>query len=259
MLEENLRTRLMNGQAVFGTWVRIPSPIVVEVLGHTGMDFLHLDLEHSPIDWATLDHMVLAGYKQQIPLAVRTATQNPADLYRLMDIGISMLILPRMETAEQCRSLLKGVRYSPHGERGIGGPVRANDWGVIGLDDHMKQASYKTLVLAQIESRAGLENLDEILNVPGIDIIYIGPLDLSQALGYPGQIEAPAVQEAILSMVKKIRGRGILVGIHVSNQEQVEYWSKQGIQYFTIGMDVSFLRAAGLNLVESIKRTHDLK
>ncbi len=242
---------------MYGTWVRIPSPIVVEVLGDTGVDFLHLDLEHSPIDWATLDHMVLAGYKQQIPLAVRTATQNPADLYRLADMGISMLILPRMETAEQCRSLLKGIRYSPNGERGIGGPVRANNWGALGLEEHRKQAESNTLVLVQIESQSGLENLDEILTVPGIDIIYIGPLDLSQALGYPGQVEAPLVQDVILSVVNKVRNHGLWVGIHVSNQEQVDYWSKQGIQYFTIGMDVSFLRAAGLNLVKNIQQERE--
>ncbi|RXT07133.1 HpcH/HpaI aldolase/citrate lyase family protein [Ammoniphilus sp. CFH 90114] len=253
MKEESLKKKLQDGQVVYGTWVRIPSPIVVEVLGNTGFDVLHLDLEHSSIEWATLDHMVLAGYKQQIPLAVRTATQNPADLYRLMDMGVSMLILPRIDTAVQCQALLKGIRYNPRGDRGIGGPVRANDWGAIGLDEHMKKAESNTLVLVQIESKEGLENLDEILQVPGIDIIYIGPLDLSQALGYPGQVEAPAVQEVIRSIAKKARNCGVAVGIHVSNQEQTAYWSTQGIQYFTIGMDVAFLRSAGLSLMDSIR------
>ena len=156
MLEENLRKKITDARLVYGTWVRIPSPIVVEVLGNTGVDFLHVDLEHSAIDWAALDHMVLAGYKQQIPLAVRTATQNPADLYRLMDMGVSMLILPRMETAAQCQSLLKGIRYSPRGERGLGGPVRANDWGAVGLQEHMQKAESNTIVIVQIESKEGL-------------------------------------------------------------------------------------------------------
>jgi 2-keto-3-deoxy-L-rhamnonate aldolase RhmA len=252
MQEISLKNKLKEGKPVYGTWVRIPSPIVVEVLGNTGFDFLHLDLEHSSMDWATLDHMVLAGYKQQIPLAVRTATQNPADLYRLMDIGISMLILPRIESADQCKHLLSGVRYSPMGERGLGGPVRANEWGAIALDEHMAQAEANTIVLVQIESQNGLEQLDEILEVPGVDIIFIGPMDLSQALGLPGQVDAPQVKDAISKMVKKIKARGLAVGLHVSNQEQAEFWYQQGIQYFTVGMDVALLRSAGVTLIENL-------
>jgi 2-keto-3-deoxy-L-rhamnonate aldolase RhmA len=248
-----IKRKLQEGKCVYGSWMRIPSPIAVEALGSVGFDFLHIDLEHSSIDLSMLDYMVLAGYSQNIQLTVRTASQNPADLYRIMDIGVSSFILPRMETAEQCAKLLQGIRYAPAGARGLGGPVRANGWGVIPLDQHMKEAEKETTVIVQIESEEGLANLESILEVPGVDVIYIGPLDLSQALGYPGQIKHPKVQETIQSMVKTIRNKGITVEIHASDTEQAKYWAENGIQYFTIGMDVTLLQSAGLSLMNSLK------
>jgi len=248
-----IKKKLQEGNCVYGSWIRIPSPIAVEALGSAGFDFLHIDMEHSSIDLSMLDYMVLAGYSQNIKLAVRTASQNPADFYRMMDIGVTSFILPKIETAEQCATLLQGIRYAPAGARGLGGPVRANRWGAVPLDQHMKEAEIETTVIVQIESKEGLANLESILEVPGIDVIYIGPLDLSQALGYPGQIEHPVVQETIKSMVKTIRNKNIAVGIHVSNTEQAKYWAENGIQYFTIGMDVSLLRSAGLSLMNQLK------
>ncbi|KAB2329558.1 hypothetical protein F7731_22200 [Cytobacillus depressus] len=253
MTINSMKRKLQEGKCVYGSWVRIPSPIVVEALGSVGFDFLHIDLEHSSIDLPMLDYMVLAGYSQDIQLIVRTASQNPADLYRIMDIGVSSFILPRIETAEQCAKLLQGIRYSPAGARGLGGPVRGNRWGVISLDQHMEEAEKETTVIVQIESKEGLANLDSILEVNGIDVIYIGPLDLSQALGYPGQVEHPIVQETIHSMVKTIRDKGIAVGIHASDTEQAKYWAEHGIQYFTVGMDVTLLQSAGLSLMNSLK------
>jgi 2-keto-3-deoxy-L-rhamnonate aldolase RhmA len=249
----SIRQKLQNGQNVFGTWIRIPSPITVELLGSAGFDFLHLDLEHSSIDLAMIDHMVLAGYSQNIPLTVRTATQNPADLYRMMDIGITSFILPRVETAEQCETLLSGIRYAPAGVRGLGGPVRGNSWGMISLEQHLKDAEDKTTVIVQIESQKGLDNMEEILSVPGIDVLFIGPMDLSSALGFIGQVDHPSVQQIIKEMVASIKKKGIAVGIHASNQEDAVYWAQQGVQYFTVGMDISLLRSAGVSLANSLK------
>ncbi|MBP1931597.1 HpcH/HpaI aldolase family protein [Ammoniphilus resinae] len=253
MTAKVLKKKLQDGECVYGTWVRIPAPVTVEVLGSAGLDFLHIDLEHSSIDLPMLDSMVLAGYSQGIPLAVRTASQNPADMYRIQDIGITSLMLPRIETAEQCSHLLSGIRYAPAGVRGLGGAVRANRWGAISLEEHLKEAEEETIVIVQIESQKGLDNMEEILDVPGIDVLYIGPFDLSQALGYTGQVTHPKVQETILAMIQSIRKRGIAVGIHVSTEEEAKYWAEQGVQYFTISMDIAFLRSGAASLVASLK------
>ncbi|WP_019122587.1 HpcH/HpaI aldolase family protein [Brevibacillus massiliensis] len=254
MEQNSIKNKLQAGECVYGTWLRMTSPIVVEALGSVGFDFLHVDMEHSAIDLQMLDYMVLAGTVQNVPLIVRTATQNPADLYRVMDLGVSSFILPRIETAEQCEKLLKGARYAPAGTRGLGGPVRANRWGMTPLEQHLAEAQQETAMIIQIESEPGLANLESILEVPGIDVVYIGPLDLSQALGYPGQVEHPKVKAAIQSMTETIRKRGIAVGIHASSPEQAKEWAAQGIQYFTVGMDVVLLQSAGLSLVDSLKK-----
>lgn len=253
MTANPIKSKLKEGQCVYGSWIRIPSPIIVEVLGNIGFDFLHIDMEHSSIDLQMLDYMVLAGYRHEIPLAVRVATQNPADLYRIMDIGYSSFVLPRIETAEQCTQLLKGARYTPAGTRGLGGAVRANGWGETPLDQHLKEAEEDTLMIIQIESEEGLQNLDAILEVPGIDVVYIGPLDLSQALGYPGQIDHPVVRDTIDTLIKTIRGKGIAVGIHAATIEQAKEWAEAGIQYFTVGLDVSLLQSAGRSLLNRLK------
>jgi 2-keto-3-deoxy-L-rhamnonate aldolase RhmA len=200
--------------------------------------------------------MVVAGYKQQIPLAVRTSTQNPADLYRYMDLGISMFVLPRIESAEQCKRLVSGIRYAPYGERGLGGPVRANDWGALPLKQQMEEAAQRTLVMVQIESQSGVDRADEILDVDGVDIVFIGPLDLSQALGVPGEVGSPTVQNTISELVQKIKNKGLVAGLHVADQEQAAYWFERGVQYFTVGMDVAILRSAGKSLVENLQGTN---
>lgn len=250
-----IKSKLKEGKCVYGSWIRIPSPIIVEALGNVGFDFLHVDMEHSSIDLQMLDYMVLAGYRHNIPLAVRTATQNPADLYRIMDIGYSSFVLPRIESAEQCAHLLKGARYTPAGTRGLGGAVRTNGWGEMPLEQHLAEAEDDTLMIIQIESEEGLKNLDAILDVPGIDVVYIGPLDLSQALGYPGQIDHPVVADTIASLIKTIRAKGIAVGIHAATTLQAQTWAEAGIQYFTVALDVSLLQSAARSLVGQLKIT----
>ncbi|MGG1662536.1 HpcH/HpaI aldolase family protein [Brevibacillus sp. NRS-1366] len=249
-----IKSKLKEGKCVYGSWVRIPSPIIVEALGDVGFDFLHIDMEHSSIDLQMLDYMILAGYRHDIPLAVRVATQNPADLYRIMDIGYSSFVLPRIETREQCAHLLKGARYTQPGTRGLGGAVRATGWGATPLDQHLKEAEEDTLMIIQIESEEGLKNLDAILEVPGIDVVFIGPLDLSHALGYSGQIEHPVVKDTIDSLIKTVRQKGIAVGIHAGTIEQAKEWAEAGVQYFAVGMDVSLLQSAGRSLMNSLKQ-----
>ena len=253
MAFQSIKQQLKNGKTVFGTWIRIPSPLSVELLGSVGFDFLHLDMEHGSIDIQVLDYMVLAAKSQSIPLSVRVASQNPADLYRMMDIGINSFILPRIESAEQCAHLLAGIRYAPAGIRGVGGPARGNNWGLISLEQHMKEAEEATIAIVQIESQKGLDHIHEIIDVPGIDVVYIGPMDLSSALGYTGDVGHPIVQKTIHEMVKIIKNKGLAVGIHVSTREEAAYWEQHGIQYFTIGMDLTFLRSAAQSLVTSLK------
>lgn len=251
-----LKERLRSGETVLGTWLRIPHPMVMEVVGRSGFDFVHLDMEHGPIGTGELDHLLLAAKAIGIPAVVRVPGQEGTLIGRTLDMGAAGVIVPQVNSGEEAERVIKAGRFYPEGVRGLGGACRADHYGGYSFQEFAASANANTLLAIQIESKEAVDNLDEILEVSkqSIDVFFVGPADLSQSLGVPGQFHAPVLWETIRSVIKRVRAQGKAVGIHAPDVGLIKELTEMGIQYITYSFDIGFL-AEGAK--EAVRKARD--
>lgn len=238
-----LKEKLASGETVFGTWIRIPHPMVVEVIASAGFDFVHLDQEHGPIGTAELDQLLVAAKASRIPAVVRIPGKDGTRIGRSLDMGADGVIIPHVEKGEDVRSVVRAARFHPAGMRGVAGGCRADGYGSLSFADFSKEADRRTLLAVQIESKEAVERLDEILEASGdsVDVYYIGPADLSQSLGVPCQFDHPLLNETIRRIADHLRSSGKTAGIHAPTMDHAMEYAKMGIRYITCSMDVVLL------------------
>jgi 4-hydroxy-2-oxoheptanedioate aldolase len=241
---------------VFGPFSKIADPAVIEVLGHAGFDFVILDMEHGPNSPETLQNLIRAAEIAGIAPIVRVPEDDPGMISKVLDIGAAGVQVPQVTTAQAVREAVRVAKFSPQGERGVCRFVRAADYSSLNKQDYFKQANEAVLII-QLEGREALENLDEILSEPGIDVVFIGPYDLSQSLGVPGETMHPLVVEKTRQIAEACRARGIAVGNFTETVEQSRFWVEQGLRYMSFSVDVGLLYEAcrQLNVELKIKGT----
>ena len=233
-MRKNLTKEKINaGETAYGVFVNVGCPAIVEVIGHIGFDFVLLDAEHGPMGVETCEQMVRAADTVNITPVIRIGMNIQQNILRYLDIGALGVQIPMLYTKADAEAVVRAIKYRPEGRRGLAG-VRVNNWGLTGpLGDYVKEANRETLVITQIETMEAVENLDEILTVPNIDIIFIGPNDLSVAMGYPGQTKHPEVQEMIEKLVKKIHAAGKASGTVAYDLDALKKCKERGFQFIT--------------------------
>ncbi|MGL4314874.1 MAG: HpcH/HpaI aldolase family protein [Sphingomonas sp.] len=236
-----LKNRIAAGEALFGTFLKTPSPILVEVLATSGIDLLCLDAEHAPFDRAAIDLCTMAARAHDLPLIVRTPTAAPEHILNALDCGADGVLLPHIRSAEEAALAAKAARYEPGG-RGYAGSSRAARYGLSAMGDHRAASAARTVVIAQIEDLEALEAIGEIAAVPGIDMLFIGRIDLTVALDAPGP-DAPIVIAAVDRILHVCAAAGRPVGMFVPRNEDVAHWQAKGARLFLQGSDHSFIRA----------------
>lgn len=237
MLRTNkLRARLEAGQRVYGLLNSIPAPLLVEMIGYAGYDFVILDLEHAGVNPQTLENMIRAAEGCGLTPLVRVAGVEPKTILRVLDAGAQGIVVPCVQDGEQARQAVLASRYHPLGERGISGG-RTTGFGTLGLQDYMALANREIMVVAMIEDRAGVENIDAIAAVPGIDMILEGAVDLSQSLGVPGQMQHPEVQSAIRRVAAACAAHALPFCAIPRADGQHEAWCEAGVRAFLLGDD----------------------
>ncbi|SRR5690606_12962105 len=248
MLPTNtFKKALKAGQAQIGVWSTIPSPYVAELLGGAGYDWALLDTEHTPNDVPLMLAQIQALAAAQ-PAAGRPATQaviRPAwnDMVlikRYLDLGAQTLLLPFVQNAEEAAAAVNAMRYAPQGVRGMGGSVRASNFGRT--QDYVQRAQEELCLLVQVETAEALANLEAIAAVDGVDGIFIGPADLSASLGYPGQPFHPEVTRIIDDAIRRIRGAGKAPGILMVKEERARECLELGAQFVAVALDTIILR-----------------
>jgi 2-keto-3-deoxy-L-rhamnonate aldolase RhmA len=234
-----LREKIASGQAVVGTWVSIPDIAVVEVLAQAGFDYLLIDGEHAPISPSQLFPLAVAAERRGCPVVYRVQT-NSADLIKAaLDIGIAGLMVPMVESPDEAAAVIAAAKYPPAGRRGMG-PWRASNY-FLDFEDYVASANDQTAIIVQIESAAAVEKAAQIAAVPGIDVLYVGPADLSGSLGVPvGRLEPPLV-EALKRVVAAGRATGRCVGIDAPSNERFETFAELGFSLFSFGIDAGYL------------------
>ncbi len=237
-LQNNVtKAKLKSGETVFGCFVRYPDASLIEVQGYLGWDFLVFDGEHGTLEPRECENLVRAAELRSVTPIVRVTTNQAPIILRLLDTGAQGLHVPWINTAEEAERAVRAVKYFPRGNRGLAG-VRASDFAQVGsLSDYIVKANSETLVVLQVETAEAIEHLPRIVQVEGIDVIFIGPNDLSHSLGFPGQMENPQVKAALDEIAKIVLRSGKILGIMVTTERAARDWKQRGARYIAISLD----------------------
>lgn len=231
------------GQLQIGCWLGLTSPYVAEISASAGFDWLTVDGEHAPNDLQSI-----IGHLQVIEPSNSHAVVRPpvGDVHlikQLLDTGAQTLLIPMVESGEQAQLMVDAVTYPPHGIRGVGSALaRASAFSAI--DDYLETAGSEICLLVQVENRKGLEALDDILAVDGVDGVFIGPADLAADMGYIGNANAPEVIETVLNTTKRIVAAGKAAGILTLNVDLQRQCRELGATFIATEIDVTLYARA---------------
>lgn len=231
MKKNAMKAKLLSGEPAFGISMMIPSPQIVEMVAGLGFDWILIDCEHGAINPETVETLALAADACGMTPIARPRTQKPEDILQVMDRGVMGVQVPHVNTADDARAAVEAVKYHPMGKRGLGAGTRAASYGFgVSLAEYIEATNRETLVCVQLEEEEAIRNADGILKVEGVDVFFIGPSDLSQSMGYPGQLDNPAVKAAIDSTFEKIVAAGKVPGTP-GNLEGVQSVMEKGVLY----------------------------
>lgn len=253
MRRNRLRELLRAGEPAVNAWLSIPSAYAAEVMGHQGFDSVTVDLQHGMIGFEAAVAMLQAiSSTPAVPLA-RVSRNDPALVMQLLDAGAYGIVCPMVSSAAEARLLVEACRYPPAGQRSFG-PARGL---LYGGPDYVAEADREVMALAMIETRAAVEDLDAILAVEGLDGTYVGPNDLSLALGRPPRAEPddPELAATIVDVARRSRARGLTAGIFCSSGEAAARRVAEGFTLVTPGNDVGLLSRAAKAAVAAVRDT----
>ncbi|WP_019141306.1 2-dehydro-3-deoxyglucarate aldolase [Noviherbaspirillum massiliense] len=251
-LPNRFRQRVLAGERLIGCWLGLADNLVSEVVGYAGFDWLLLDGEHAPNDLNSLVAQLQALKDSSSAPVVRPDWNEPVRIKRLLDIGFFNFLIPFVESAEQAQAAVSATRYPPQGIRGVSVANRGNRFGYE--PDYFATINDNICVMAQIESRKGVDACAEIAMVDGIDCLFIGPSDLSAALGHFGQPQHPEVQEAIRHVAETARSKGKQVGILAPVEADAQRYLGMGIHVTAVGSDIGLLKNASSALCARFKK-----
>lgn len=252
MPTRTLRERLLDGETTVGTFQLIGSPMVSEMAGIAGMDFVIVDQEHGPLTAETSVGLCAAAERGGAAPIVRVRENSEAEIQRALDIGAAGVEIPQIETKADAEAAVNHARFDPLGERGLSPYVRAG--GYTGADDYTARQNEETTVIVHIEGERGVEHLDDILAVEGIDVLFLGPYDMSQSLGIPGQVRDERVEALMREVCDRAAEEGKVVGTYADDPQMANQWIDAGAQYVAVHVDGAILTHAFEDLVESVDR-----
>ncbi|MGE5598821.1 MAG: HpcH/HpaI aldolase family protein [Bacteroidota bacterium] len=247
-----LKQRMAGQGVVLGTFCKMTEPGGYEILGLAGFDFAVIDMEHGPISFERAQDLIRACELSGISPVIRVPGNEEHYILRALDIGAHGVEVPKINTREQAEALARAARYHPRGGRGLCRYVRAAGYSSVPPAEFIPGASENVAVIAHLEGREGLDNLLEILAVDGIDVIFIGPYDLSQSLGIPGQVHAPLLVERMIAVVEQTRGRGKFVGTFVETVDDAKAWRSWGVTYLAYSVDVGLFYEKCTEIVRAV-------
>lgn len=254
MRDNSLKTAFRERRATFGTWLALGSVPLAERLAASGFDWLTIDLEHSPTNHETAALMAMAiAARGCVPL-VRVPSAADDHIKRALDLGTYGVVVPMVTTAEQARAVVASCRYPPEGVRSLAGGRNDLAWDTDSAT-YFARANEQIAVIIQIEHRRALENLDEILAVPGIDCAFVGPQDLSASLGCKPMLESPdpRYQEALATILATAQKHGVATGIMVSTAEQAARRAEQGFSMIALASESRIITSAVAEIMKTLK------
>jgi 4-hydroxy-2-oxoheptanedioate aldolase len=231
MRENVTLRRLRAGQPAYGLSCQLAAPALVEIAGLVGFHFVMLDCEHGALGLETLEHLMRAAELTGITPVVRVSRNEPDLILRCLDAGAHGIQVPNVNSAADAQKAVRAVRYHPLGRRGMA-MMRPADYGLtVSWPDYVRAANERTMLVVHVETMEAVENLDAMLAVDGVDVYFVGPADLSQSLGLPGELDHPRVVETVRHTITRIRAAGRVAGAYAPDAESALASRELGAPY----------------------------
>jgi 2-keto-3-deoxy-L-rhamnonate aldolase RhmA len=243
MYPNPLKQKIKAGQLVLGTGLPVFTPAVATQTARTGVDFLWIDTEHSPYGAESLEAVPVLVRNQGVAPMIRVAWNDPHLIKKAMDVGASAIMVPQVNTAEEAARAVQYTFYPPIGQRGI-----SPHWPLVAGQDWIstiRSANDETVLIVQIESVQAYENLEAIAAVPGIDVLLVGPMDLSASVGKIADMQCPEVQSIMEEIPRRLAGSGIMIGTTLTDVSEIQQKYRWGYRFLNIGSPLGY----GLNVV----------
>ncbi len=252
MSENLLKSKLAKGEAAIGPFVNLSSGAMIEIAAYAGFDFVILDTEHGPLDIPTCEDLCRVAYGVGITPIVRIRENDPAQILRALDIGAGGVQVPQICTKADAEAVVKAAKYAPIGMRGVSPYTRAARYFADGAAI-FKRLNEESMLLVHVEGVEGLKNLEEIVTVTDLDVIFLGPYDLSQSLGIPGQVHDPRVVDRMRQAVDLINGAGLTVGTFADSPETAKMWIDAGVKYVSLSVDTGIYLRGCRQMVQEVR------
>lgn len=261
IFKNSMKAALKQGEVVFGPMVsEIRSPGIGILFAQAGFDFFFVDMEHGSFSMETVSDMIMAARAAEIPLIVRPPSRKAHEyLSRPLDSGAAGLLIPQIQNVEDVKNIVRWCRYPPVGERGMALARQQTFFDAGNPVQTMAQLNEDVLIALQIEHKQAVADLDQILSVPGIDVAFVGPSDLSVSLGKPGQGNDPVVVEAVQRVIDVCNEKGVIPGIHTGSVEMAQYWIDRGMKMIGFKTDIKLILEISKNSVGSLRAIVDAR
>ncbi|MEN5232733.1 HpcH/HpaI aldolase family protein [Sphingobacterium faecium] len=243
--------KLKNKEVVIGPFSKTSDAGMIEAMGYAGFDFIIIDLEHGPNDVLNAQNLVRAAEISNTFPIIRVAENGPTEIGKALDIGAKGVQVPQITNASEAQQAVQYAKFAPLGMRGVCRFVRAAAYSNTDRFEYFKSANDNYLIL-QLEGAEAIQNVDEIIEVEGVDVIFIGPYDLSQALGVSGQINHPLVLEEMKVIIDKCRTKGLATGVFTDNLKDAKSWIQLGVNYISYSVDVGIIQEASKAIFQEL-------
>ena len=253
MKVNKVKEKLKNGEVVIGTQIRSRSAHVAELFGLCGFDYLFIENEHFTYNPETIEDMVRTAELADIVPIVRIPKNDPETIMQHLDAGVLGIIIPHIDTVEDATKAVRAAKYAPIGNRGFSNTSRASAFGLMPTQEYLIMANNEVMVIAMIESKEAVENLEGIL-ATGIDCVHIGQMDLSESYGYSGEQDHKEVQDAIEYIIQTCKSKNVPIGWPTGTVEQANAIIERGIQLVSYSSDLVMLSKIARETLDNIDR-----
>ena len=246
-----IREKLSNGEAVHGCWLNMGSSVSAEIVGQSGFDWVLIDLEHGVGSESTLIYQLQALEGTGTVPIIRSESMEIARVKRSLDLGAQGIMFPQIQSAEEARQAISNMYYPPKGRRGLAKMIRSTQYGQD-FDHYFKSTAQQLLGIIQIETLSSLEQLDEIASLDGVDVLFLGPADLSLALGIQGQWDHPSFIEAVEAIGDAAEKYNKTAGVLFFDVNQYDFYYWKGFRFLASGSDMVFVGQGSRNLADQM-------
>ncbi len=237
-----LKAKLRKGKRVFGAWSMLASPIVMNVIAHAGVDFIIIDMEHGAMSFETVEMQLYASESAGCTPVVRLGEANEGAILHALETGAQSLMISHVSTAAEAECIVKATRYHPEGVRGLSPFTRNHGYSDEKIAGKLHAANEQMFVGVLVEGREGLDQLEKICEVKNLDMVYLGIYDLSQSVGFPGEVNHPQVVKIVRDCAQLINDKGLVAGSVARDREYIDLLVDSGFRFISYRVDAAVLR-----------------